>query len=321
MVKRILVTGGSGFIGYNLVYRLLQLGYEVTVLDAAEGFDLPVRFMKGDIRNDALVKRAVRGNDTVVHLAARTGVIHSIANPRLSFSVNFEGSVNVLEVCGSLGVDHIICASTSGALFGNSQKAVDENSVPSPLSPYGASKMAMEAAFTAYSNSYGLDTCILRFSNVYGPYSRYKKNMVNALMNCDKSPIVIYGDGSQIRDFIYVSDLVNGIVKVIEGNITGTFQLGSGIAASVNDLVKTFCAALHKKPKIIYEPFRAGEVHTTWTDISKARAEFGFSPSVPLERGLVKTWDWWHGLSPTLGNISGDHKQEQPALCDRGWGI
>jgi UDP-glucose 4-epimerase len=179
-----LVTGGCGFIGVNLIPRLLEQGVRVRVLDNLSlgrredveplGVDLHV----SDIQDPAAVAKACEGVDAVVHLAAHTRVVESLSKPQLNFNVNAVGTLNVLEACRASGISKMIFASTGGAILGEQEPPVHEGMVPQPISPYGASKLAGEAYSSAYTGAYGLKTAALKFSNVYGPYSYHKGSVV-----------------------------------------------------------------------------------------------------------------------------------------------
>src|SRR5579864_374276 len=236
-MKTYLVTGGCGFIGVNLIPRLIEQGVRVRVLDnlslgRREDVDpLGVGLHVGDIRDPAAVAKACKGIDAVVHLAAHTRVVESLSDPQLNFDINAAGTLNVLQACRNAGIPKVIFASTGGAILGEQVPPVHEGMVPRPVSAYGASKLAGEAYCSAYCGSYGLNTVALRFSNVYGPYSYHKGSAVAQFFRnlIHKEPIVIYGDGRQTRDFVYVGDLVQAILLADQANTPGEFfQIASG---------------------------------------------------------------------------------------------
>jgi UDP-glucose 4-epimerase len=299
---RVLVTGGAGFIGANLVRHLsARNGYEITVLDnlsAGQEFaDLPptVHFMRGDFTDRSTIERALRGIDAVVHLAALSGVIDSVEDPRPSFQINVAGTFQLLEMTRGTQVRCIINASTGGALLGEVTPPINEAMAPSPLSPYGASKLAVEGYCSAFAASYGLSCATLRFSNIYGPRSGHKKSVVAAFIKnvLRDEPLTVFGDGSQQRDYLYVGDLVRAIESALHHDLKGSFQLGSGRPTSLLELIGALHEVTGRNPHVDFRAARAGEVHRTWCDISKARREFGYSaPTVVLE-GLGQTWDWF----------------------------
>jgi UDP-glucose 4-epimerase len=168
--------------------------------------------------------------------------------------------------------------------------------VARPLAPYGASKLAMEGYLSAFAGAYGMNACALRFSNVYGPGSLHKGSVVAHFFKAvlTGSNLTVYGDGSQVRDFLFVGDLVHGIRRAIEGNASGVYQLGSGRPTTINGLISEIGRVTGIEPlQVRYVEARPGEIQTTWCDISKARRELDFDPSTPLGDGLEETWSWF----------------------------
>ena len=298
-----LVTGGCGFIGVNLVSELLHRGHSVRVLDnvsTGNREDLDTKHVDlqiGDIRDRDAVNRACQGIDTVVHLAAHTRVVDSVSNPELNFEINAIGTMNVLRACRASGVNKLIFASTGGAILGEQEPPVHEDMVPHPVSPYGASKLAGEAYCSAFYGSYGLNTVMLRFSNVYGPYSYHKGSVVaqffKDLMN--KQTLVVYGDGHQTRDFLFVADLVEAVLLADSGDTPGeVFQIASGRETSIRTLLGTMEKILPGVTfDVRYEPARAGEIRRNYANIGKAQRMLGFAPKASLEEGLLNTWKWF----------------------------
>ncbi len=301
-MKRVLITGGAGFIGVHLADHLTQSGgYDVTVLDneslgnRANIDNDQVTFVLGDLRSRSDLRAALEGQDAVVHLAADTRVIPSIENPAHNFENNVIGTFNLLEECRDLGVDRIVAASTGGAIVGDVPPPVHEQMAAHPTSPYGASKLMLEGYLSAYSGSYGMSGCALRFSNIYGPRSLHKGSVVAQFFKqiLAGEPLVVYGDGSQARDFLYVGDLVEGIRVAVDSDAVGAFQLGSGKPTSLNELLELIRSATGRDLDVQYEDFRAGEVVQTWCEIDKARDGFGFDPTTSLDQGISKTWAWF----------------------------
>ncbi len=298
MPSRVLVTGGAGFIGLNLVAHLAERGYSVTILDIAPRPPLPrgITYRQGDIRDPRAVGQAMAEVDAVVHLAAATRVIDSIDDPGTNFDVNVRGTLVVLDAARTAGIRQVIAASTGGAILGEAPVPVTEAMAPAPMAPYGASKLAMEGYLSAYAGAYGLHAAALRFSNIYGPGSRHKGSVIAKLFNAllaDKT-FTLYGDGSQVRDYLYVGDLVAGIRQAMEVGVTGTYQLGSGVPTRLSELLKDvhYITGYQEIP-LAYAPFRAGEVHTTYCSITKAVNAFGFAPTTSLRDGLAATWAWF----------------------------
>ena len=302
-MKTYLVTGGCGFIGVNLIPRLIEQGARVRVLDNLSlgrredveplGVDLQI----GDIRDRSALTAACRGVDVVVHLAAHTRVVESLTDPQINFDVNAIGTLNVLEACRVAGIPKMIFASTGGAILGEQTPPVHEGMVPRPISPYGASKLAGEAYCSAYAGAYGLKTVALRFSNVYGPFSYHKGSVVAQFFRnlLRGEPIVIYGDGEQTRDFLYVADLVDAILLADKAELAGeVFQIASGRETSVRALVDAMKAMLPDRTfDIRFEPARAGEILRNYANIEKARRMLGFDPTTRLDDGLPRTWQWF----------------------------
>lgn len=299
----VLITGGAGFIGANLVAYLSAhpAGYDITVLDnesqgqrtALAGFDL--RFIAGDIRDPQALDQAVAGQDCVVHLAADTRVMDSITDPSHNFDTNVAGSFALLQACRRHGVNRVVAASTGGAILGEAPPPVHEGMVAQPLSPYGASKLAMEGYLSAFTGAYGLSTCALRFSNIYGPGSARKSSVVAHFIKqiLAEEELVIYGDGTQARDYLFVSDLCEAIRLTLHSDLSGPCQLGSGRPTTLSELTGMLSDVTGRTLNIRHAPFRAGELHSTWCDISRARAELGFAPDTALRAGLEQTWAWF----------------------------
>ncbi len=298
---KVLITGGAGFVGSNLAHHLVVRGCQVRVLDNLSAGQvepqLPqaAELIVGDFTDRSTMSDGLRGVDAVVHLAALSGVMDSVVDPAPSFEINVVGTFQLLQLAHKAGVRRLINASTGGALLGEVTPPISETMAPCPLSPYGASKMAVEGYCSAFSGSYGLPCTTLRFSNLYGPRSAHKKSVVAAFIKLmvRGTPLVVYGDGSQQRDYLFVGDLVFGIEQALRTIETGVFQLGSGQPTTLNRLIEALFAVSGQRAKVQYEPARRGEVHTTWCDIAKARRELGFDPATTLEDGLAATWQWF----------------------------
>ncbi len=300
---RWLVTGGCGFVGVNLLPRLVERGIAVRVLDdlsvgraediAAFGAELLV----GDVRDPTTVERALAGVDVVVHLAAHTRVIESIENPALNFDVNVGGTLALLEgVRRRGGLGRFILASTGGAILGDVEPPVHEGMPACPLSPYGAGKLACEGYCSAYFGSFGIPTVALRFSNVYGPWSYQKGSVVAAFFKriLAGQPLVIYGDGRATRDFLYVGDLCAAVLAAAERECGGeVFHIAAGRETEVGALAHLMLAVSNADVAVQHEPARRGEVQRNTARIDNARARLGWMPAMPLEQGLRETWAWF----------------------------
>ena len=301
---KILVTGGAGFIGSTLVRKLVNLENHVVVVDNFSrgskhflpvGQDIVVNHL--DIRETDLITKAAEGCDAIVHLAAYGSVVESVADPTENYSVNVEGTFSVLNAAKRAGVRKLIFASTGGALIGNAIPPVSELSLPRPISPYGASKLAGEGYCCAFANAYNMDIIALRFANVIGPQSLHKKgavtNFFKSIINGE--PIIIYGDGSSTRDFLYVDDLCQGIIKAINSNLFGfnVFHLASGKETTIRQLAE-LCIEIseHAGHPLIFKTKRDGEVERNFALSLAANVELGFDPVVSLVDGLARTWKW-----------------------------
>jgi UDP-glucose 4-epimerase len=296
----VLVTGGCGFIGTNLVRRLAAHRIPLRVLDnlsvgtranLPDGVDLAV----GDIRDPSAVARAVEGVDAVVHLAASTGVPDSVRDPATDFDINVVGTFALLRASVAASVRRFVLASSNAAI-GEHPPPVDEQRVPRPISPYGAGKLAGEGYCIAFGAAYGLQTFVLRFSNVYGPYSTHKTSVVARFLRegLQTGAVTVYGDGRQTRDFLYVEDLCTAVEAALSAAGSGeVFQVASGVETTVLALVEHLRAATGHDFKIDFAPARAGDIARNVSDIAKASRLLGYRPSVSLDAGLRRTYDWF----------------------------
>jgi UDP-glucose 4-epimerase len=299
---RTLVTGGCGFIGANLVPRLLERGEDVRVLDSfAVGGperldDHDVELLEADVRDSEAVARAMAGVECVIHLAAAGNVADSIADPLANFDVNARGTLVVLQAAAQADVARFVFASTGGALIGDAPPPVDESSIPRPISPYGASKLSGEGYCHAFRGSYGLSTVSLRFANVYGPRSEHKKGAVTRFITraLAGEPLTIYGDGSATRDFLYVDDVCAGICAAVDaGEADGVIHLASERETSIRELARRVIEAVGADVPIEHLPPRRGEVERNFAIARRAAEVLGFRAAVSLEDGLAATVDWF----------------------------
>jgi len=302
--KHVLVTGGAGFVGANLLRMLLQQGYGVTVFDNLstgklehlEG--LEVRVVEGDIRDRHAVDEAVPGHHAVIHLAAQTGVPGSLEDPRLDCETNILGTMNFLEACRACDARFVFAS--SNAPLGRQEPPATEDKAPLPVSPYGASKLAGEGYCLAYHGSWGLDTVVFRFANVYGPRSLHKGSVVAKFFKdaLAGTPIVIDGDGGQTRDFVHVEDLCRALLLALETEATGeVFQLATGVETSILELANMVREVTGQSLEAHHGPARQGDVRKNYSDVSKAERVLGWSPRVALREGLETTWEWYSRAS------------------------
>ncbi len=301
---RILVTGGSGFVGATLVRRLVAAGHSVRVLDNCSTGDpsylagVDAELVNGDIRDPAALDAALGEVQSVVHLAAAGSVVESVADPAANFDVNVVGTFRVLDAARRANVERVVLASTGGALIGDATPPVNERSLPKPISPYGASKLAGEGYAHAFAKAYGLDTVALRFANAYGPWSARKRGAVTLFFRAIHAgePIVIYGDGSASRDYTHVEDISRAIELGLSRGVPGgsVLHIASGVETTVTQLAD-LCRAAAGVPDhpVEYRPARAGEVGRNFASYDLARQVLGYAPSISREDGLRSTWQWF----------------------------
>jgi len=307
--KKVLVTGGAGFIGSHLVERLMQKSLAVTVLDNMSTGTLAnvsqhigrknFRLEKGDVRNVQRLREEIKRSDIVFHLAALVDIQRSVRSPLLTNEINVLGTLNLLESCRSTDIDLLVYAS-SCAVYGDAGKGkICERVSPRPISPYAASKLAAESYCLAFHRTYGLPVVCLRFFNIYGPrqrggpYAGVVPRFVQRLLH--NQPPIIYGDGKQSRDFVSVRDVVRACELSLERRkaIGQTINIGSGRSTTVNDLaglLVNLTNKAHMKP--MYRPAREGEVRHSLADIGLGWRALGYRPTVSLRKGLLEYLEW-----------------------------
>lgn len=299
-MKHLLITGGAGFIGANLVRVLLAEGYTVRILDNfstgrrsyLEGLD--VEIVEGDILDRDVVETAVRHMDGVVHLAAQISVPESVIDPFLDCQLNVLGTLNLLEASRQANVARFVFAS-SNATLGRQPPPASETQAPLPISPYGASKLAGEGYCLAYHGTWGLGTIGLRFANLYGPFCTHTQGVIAQFFKnvVAKRPLTIHGDGQQTRDFIYVGDLCRAIKLALESSISGElFQIATGIETSILDLTAKIERVSQQSLQIRHGERRLGDIVKNFSAVSKAAELLGWQPSTALDEGLSQTWAW-----------------------------
>jgi UDP-glucose 4-epimerase len=305
----VLVTGGAGFIGSNVVRALLERGDDVRVLDNfstgnrgnLNGVD--VEIVEGELRSYERVHNAVRGVELVYHLGALGSVPRSVQDPLTSSAVNVEGTLNVLLAARDEGVRRVVFSSSS-SVYGNSGELPrTEAMATDPISPYGVAKLAAERYCVSFSRVYhGFETVVLRYFNVFGerqsPFSQYAAVVplfVTAI--AAGRPVTIYGDGEQSRDFTYVGNVVDATIRAgTAADASGAiFNIAAGSPGSVNLLADTIGRILERPVEKRHEEPRAGDVRDSWADISAAERVLGYAPSVGLEDGLRRTIEFLRG--------------------------
>ncbi len=299
-MSQALVTGGAGFIGSTLVRLLAERGYQVRVYDdlSSAGSALldgtGAEIVTGDVRDLESLTAAARGCDAMFHLAAGAGVIESVEDPLGNFDVNARGTVTALWAARQAGVPRFVFSSSNAPLGAGAYPASEEKPT-APLSPYGASKAVGEAYCSAFHGAYGLDAVAVRFSNAFGPRSAHKGNVIPLFIRriLAGDDLVVYGDGTQTRDFVFVTDLADGLVRAAETPGIGgeVFQLASGVETSLNELLAKLGEVSGRELEVRREPERPGEIQRNYSLVDKAFDRLGYSPKVNLTDGLQATWD------------------------------
>jgi UDP-glucose 4-epimerase len=305
--KQIIVTGGAGFIGSNLV-RALVKNNEVVVIDDLSTGDLKniielihtqeIKFVEGSITDLALLKKNFKDIDYVFHEAAIPSVPRSVKDPIKSHLVNANGTLNVLLAARDNEVEKVVYASSSSAYGETPVLPKREDMAPSPLSPYAVSKLMGEYYCKVFAEVYDLSTVSLRYFNVYGPrqdplseYAAVVPRFITRIIK-GESPI-IYGDGSQTRDFTYVNDVVHANIKAAESKAQDVFNISFGKKISINELARLLMEIMEKNVEIIHDNPRPGDIKDSCADISRAKKYFNYNPTFNLEKGLRETIAWF----------------------------
>ncbi len=315
--RRVCVTGGAGFIGGHLVDALTSLGASVTVIDDLSNSTAEhlagliemdpgrVRFVHASILDEPAMQRAVESSSVVFHLAAICSVPRSVEDPARAWAVNATGVLRVLEAARHAGVRRVVYSASSSAYGNATQMPVDETVIPSPLSPYAASKLAGESLLTAYAESYGMSALSLRYFNIFGPrqpagspYSGVVPIFASKLLAGERPRIL--GDGSQTRDFTYVGNavLANLLAGVSSAPLTGqVVNIGAGVRTSIAELATRMIEAFGLTSLTPdFGPPRTGDVLHSCADIRRAKDLIGYEPITGFEEGLRLTLEWWRGV-------------------------
>jgi len=303
-----LVTGGAGFVGSHLVERLVKEGHEVRVLDNfisgfesnLEPFAKKIELVRGDIRDESVVKEIMSGVDFVLHQAALRAVQRSVSDPISTNEVNVGGTLNLLMAAREANVKRFVFASSSSAYGDSNEKVRREEQKPQPISPYAASKVAIEYYCSIFKRLYGLQAVSLRYFNVFGPrqspYSQYALVIPIFMQKiCDGEAIEIHGDGEQTRDFSYIDNIVDANIKACSTPKLNydIYNVGCGSTYSINHLYKELSRLLKKSVDTIHTDPRQGDMRTTLADISRIQSDLKYRVLVDFQSGLKKTVDWF----------------------------
>ena len=305
---RYVVTGGAGFIGSHIVDALANRGDEVVILDNLFsgrmeniqnlGNSPKVTFVNGSVIDQALLQKVCKDTDGIFHEAAITSVPRSVKNPLASNEANVTGTLNVLVAAQKCGINKIVYASSSSVYGDTPTLPKREDMVPNPKSPYAITKMTGENYLNVFHELYGMHTVSLRYFNVFGPrqdpnseYSAVIPKFITKILH-HESP-VIYGDGSQTRDFSYVKDVVRANIRAMESDAQGVFNVAYGNRISLINLARTIMDALGEDLPLKYEAGRSGDIHDSLADISAAQKAFGYAPEYSVTTGLKETIAWY----------------------------
>ena len=320
-MKNYIVTGCAGMIGWRVSELLLSNGAKVIGIDDLnQAYDTRIKvwrlselkkhpsfeFYEKDITQvdelENLLRAESKSNDfaALIPLAARAGIRQSIIDPRDYYSVNLNGTLNLLEICNELDIKKFVLASTS-SVYGhgtaspsNDNRLSEDLRTDTTISPYAASKKAAEVCAYTFHHLYGLDISVLRYFTVYGPAGRPDMSLFRFVQRIFEGwPITVYGDGTQSRDFTYVDDVARGTVASLKQLGFETINLGSGIPIVLSDAIKTIESIIGKKAEIIHKPAHPADVKKTWADNSKAQKTLDWSPQVSFEDGIKSLVKWY----------------------------
>lgn len=311
-MKRVLLTGCAGFIGWRTACLLLEKGCEVTGIDNMNDYYSPdlkehrlgdinkhanFKFHRIDIEDkDALEEIFKKTSfDAVINLAARAGVRYSVENPRIYLSTNALGTLNLLELMKDFKIDKFVLASTSSLYAGEEPPFTEDMPVNTPISPYAATKKAAEALAYTYSFMYGINVIVARYFTVYGPSGRPDMSIFRFIKWIDEgTPLEVFGDGSQSRDFTYIDDIARGTIMAAEAG-TGyeIINLGNNNPHDLNYVISLIENCLGRKSERKTLPFSKADLKATRADISKAKRILNWEPEIPLEEGVKSTVEWY----------------------------
>lgn len=303
-MKKILVSGGAGFIGSNLVDALVKEGYEVGIVDnlstgSKNNLNPKARFFEADISSYAAIDEIFKlfQPEAVFHLAAQASVRKSVEDPSKDVKTNVIGTVNLLKACQAYSIKKFIFSSTGGALYGDdAPRPTSEEADISPISPYGLDKLFGEKYIGYFKGTSNLQTVVLRYANVYGPKQNPKGEAGVIAIFADKmlrdEPITVYGDGSSSRDYIYVGDVVEANLAALRSNVSNAYNISTGEETSIRTLVDKIKKITDSNSQVQYKEGRSGELQSSCLDNKRAKLELGWSPKVDLDEGIKKTVEY-----------------------------
>ena len=305
---KILVTGGAGFIGSNIVDELIVKKHKVVIVDNLatgniKNVNKKAKFYKVSVcdkkKIDEIFKK--EKTDVVIHHAAQLDVRKSVADPCFDADVNIKGTLNILEACKNTKVKKIIFASSGGTIYGEcGTKAPDEKAVANPLSPYGVAKLSVEHYIKAYSALFGLKYTVLRYANVYGPRqdANGEAGVVAIFIGkmAQNKDIFIFGDGKQLRDYVYVKDVVSANIKSLTKGNNEIINIGTNKTTSVTKLAAELSKIIGYDKKPVFKPKRNGELFKSFLNISKAKKVLGWQPKVSIIEGLKSTVEYFKNV-------------------------
>jgi UDP-glucose 4-epimerase len=290
--EHVLVTGASGFVGGAVVRALRNGGAQVTTIDQTAFAAPDVTSLVGDLTDPRVRDAAVtEGLTGIVHLAAVTSVLRSVEDPVGVYEANVGATSSLLELARARGVGRFLLSSTNAVVGDVGSAKIREDTPLRPLTPYGATKAACEMLMSAYAGSYGMTTTALRLTNVYGPGMRHKDSLVARLMKAARSgaTVEIYGDGTQVRDFVHVDDVVRGLLLAWERRWVGPLIIGAGRSVTVLEVFDAARRITGQPIPATHVPAKAGEMPAVVVDIGRARG-LGYEPAVTLESGIASAW-------------------------------
>jgi UDP-glucose 4-epimerase len=313
-MARALVTGGAGFIGSHVAERFLSAGYEVVILDdlssgKRENLPAAAEFQELDIRSPEAAALVGEGAfDVIAHLAAQIDVRRSVDEPAFDADVNIRGTLNLAEAVRRSGRNaRFVFASTGGALYGDfAEPPTVEGFAKDPEAPYGIAKLAVEYYLAYYARVHGLDTVAVRFGNVYGPRQDLHGEAGVVAIFCNRivqgRPLTVFGDGSQTRDYVYVTDVAEGIFRAATADLphagrvdARAFNIGTAVETSVVDVARMLMDAAGSEVPVQFAPKRPGEIQSSCLNVDKVQRALGWRPSVAIADGLRRTYAWAAG--------------------------